>query len=121
MRSAPAGIAGLPALAAWLGARLAEETGTAVTSVDITAPARAGVGQSSDTWLFQARWAERGQPRTADLVLRRQPGYDGIFLRPDAGREFTVIQGAGRVSIRPGAAARGGSSAIRRCSARRSS
>jgi aminoglycoside phosphotransferase (APT) family kinase protein len=100
MRSAPAGIAGLPALAAWLRARLAEEAGSAVTSVDIAAPARAGVGQSSDTWLFQARWAERGQPRTADLVLRRQPGYDGIFLRPDAGREFTVIQGlAGYPSV----------------------
>jgi aminoglycoside phosphotransferase (APT) family kinase protein len=27
------------------------------------------------------------------LVLRKQPGYDGIFLRPDAGREFAVIQG----------------------------
>jgi aminoglycoside phosphotransferase (APT) family kinase protein len=100
MSSAPAGIAGLPALAAWLAARLAEESGSAVTSVDIAAPARAGVGQSSDTWLFQARWAERGQPRTADLVLRRQPGYDGIFLRPDAGREFTVIQGlAGYPSV----------------------
>jgi aminoglycoside phosphotransferase (APT) family kinase protein len=100
MGSAQAGVVGLPALAAWLAARLAEETGSAVTSVVFTAPARAGVGQSSDTWLFQARWAERGQPRTADLVLRRQPGYDGIFLRPDAGREFTVIQGlAGHPSV----------------------
>jgi aminoglycoside phosphotransferase (APT) family kinase protein len=100
MSSAPAGIAGLPALAAWLAARLAEESGSAVTSVEIAAPARAGVGQSSDTWLFQARWAELGQPRTADLVLRRQPGYDGIFLRPDAGREFTVLQGlAGYPSV----------------------
>src|ERR1700728_972170 len=87
---------GLPALAAWLGARLAEAAGTPVGPVDIAAPARAGVGQSGDTWLFQARWAEHGRPRTADLVLRRQPGYDGIFLRPDAGREFTVIQGLAR-------------------------
>jgi aminoglycoside phosphotransferase (APT) family kinase protein len=93
MRSASADAAGLPGLAAWLGTRLAEASGAAVTSVDITAPARAGVGQSSDTWLFQARWSERGHPRTADLVLRKQPGYDGIFLRPDAGREFTVIHG----------------------------
>ena len=95
--------AGLPpALAAWLRARLTEAsgaeatgtagTGTEVTAVDIAAPSRAGVGQSSDTWLFQARWAERGQPRTADLVLRKQPGYDGIFLRPDAGREFTGLK-----------------------------
>ena len=103
MGSAAAAAAGLPpALAAWLRARLTEAsgteatgtagTGTEVTAVDIAAPSRAGVGQSSDTWLFQARWAERGQPRTADLVLRKQPGYDGIFLRPDAGREFTVLQ-----------------------------
>jgi aminoglycoside phosphotransferase (APT) family kinase protein len=101
MCPASAGAAGFPpALAAWLGARLAEETGAAVTSVDIAAPARAGVGQSSDTWLFQARWTERGRARTADLVLRKQPGYDGIFLRPDAGREFTVIQGlAGYPSV----------------------
>jgi aminoglycoside phosphotransferase (APT) family kinase protein len=82
----------LPELAAWLGARVAGSSGAAVTPVEIAAAARAGVGQSSDTWLFQARWAERGQRRTADLVLRKQPGYDGIFLRPDAGREFTVLQ-----------------------------
>jgi aminoglycoside phosphotransferase (APT) family kinase protein len=88
--------AGLPALAAWLGARLAEASGTAVGPVDIATPTRAGVGQSGDTWLFQARWAGHGHRRTADLVLRRQPGYDGIFLRPDAGREFTVIQGLDR-------------------------
>jgi aminoglycoside phosphotransferase (APT) family kinase protein len=99
MGSAGGGAEGLPAaLAAWLAARLTESSGTGashteVTAVDIAAASRAGVGQSSDTWLFQARWAERGHPRTADLVLRRQPGYDGIFLRPDAGREFAVIQG----------------------------
>src|ERR1700749_2823962 len=93
MRSASAGVEGLPALAAWLAARLTEASGTKVTSVDVTAPARAGVGQSSDTWLFRAGWTERGRSRTADLVLRKQPGYDGIFLRPDAGREFAVIQG----------------------------
>jgi aminoglycoside phosphotransferase (APT) family kinase protein len=94
--SAAADAAGFPALAAWLGPRLAQSSDAAVTPVDIAAPARAGVGQSGDTWLFQARWAEHGHPRTADLVLRRQPGYDGIFLRPDADREFTVIQGLAR-------------------------
>jgi aminoglycoside phosphotransferase (APT) family kinase protein len=85
-----------PALAAWLGARVAQSLGAAVPPVEVAATTRAGVGQSSDTWLFQARWTERGRPRTADLVLRKQPGYDGIFLRPDAGREFTVIQGLAR-------------------------
>jgi aminoglycoside phosphotransferase (APT) family kinase protein len=85
-----------PALAAWLGARLAESSGAAVPTVEIAAAARAGVGQSSDTWLFQARWTEIGQPGAADLVLRKQPGYDGIFLRPDAGREFTVLQSLAR-------------------------
>ena len=98
MGSAEAGAEGFPpALAAWLGARLTADSGNGtaggVTAVEIAAPARAGVGQSSDTWLFQARWAEQGRSRTADLVLRKQPGYDGIFLRPDAGREFAVIQG----------------------------
>jgi aminoglycoside phosphotransferase (APT) family kinase protein len=98
--SASAGVAGPPAVAAWLAARLAEESGTAIVSVDITSPARAGVGQSSDTWLFQARWTERGRSRTANLVLRKQPGYDGIFLRPDAGREYLVIDGlAGYPSV----------------------
>jgi aminoglycoside phosphotransferase (APT) family kinase protein len=97
MRSVSASASGpAPGLAAWLGARLTEASGTEVTSVEIAAPARAGVGQSSDTWLFQVRWAERGHPSTADLVLRTQPGYDGIFLRPDAGREFAVIQGLAR-------------------------
>ncbi|HEY3878098.1 MAG TPA: phosphotransferase family protein [Trebonia sp.] len=91
MRPGAAGDAALPALAAWVAARLTEDSGTAVAQVHVTTPARAGVGQSSDTSLFQARWTERGRPQTADLVLRRQPGYDGIFLRPDAGHEFAVI------------------------------
>jgi aminoglycoside phosphotransferase (APT) family kinase protein len=94
--SASADAVGLPTLAAWLRDRLAEASGTAAAPVEIAAAARPGVGQSGDTWLFQARWAEHGQRRTADLVLRRQPGYDGIFLRPDAGREFTVIQALDR-------------------------
>jgi aminoglycoside phosphotransferase (APT) family kinase protein len=97
-----AGSAGLPAgqalpagrtLTAWLTARLAADGSTQVTSVEVTPPARAGVGQSSETWLFEARWSQGGKGRTADLVLRKQPGYDGIFLRPDAGREFEVIRG----------------------------
>jgi aminoglycoside phosphotransferase (APT) family kinase protein len=88
----PTGPAGLTALAPWLCQRLSDAAGHPVTSVDIVAPARAG-GQSSEIWLFEARWAERGRHRSADLVLRRQPGYDGIFLRPDAGREFEVLRG----------------------------
>lgn len=83
----------LQVLTAWLAARLSEVPGTSVTSVDVTAPVRAGVGQSSDTWLFHARWEQRGRSHAADLVLRRQPGYDGIFLRPDASREFEVLRG----------------------------
>jgi hypothetical protein len=67
---------------AWLATRLSDAAATEVTSVDVTAPVRAGVGQSSETWLFQAAWADRGHRRTADLVLRMQPGYDGIFLLP---------------------------------------
>jgi aminoglycoside phosphotransferase (APT) family kinase protein len=96
MGAASADPVGLPALAAWLRDRLAETSGTAVAPVEIAAASRPGVGQSGDTWLFQARWAELGRRRTADLVLRRQPSYDGIFLRPDAGREFTVIQALDR-------------------------
>jgi aminoglycoside phosphotransferase (APT) family kinase protein len=88
----PTGSAGLTALAPWLGQRLSDAAGHPVSSVDIVAPARAG-GQSSEIWLFEARWTERGRHRSADLVLRRQPGYDGIFLRPDAGREFEVLRG----------------------------
>ncbi len=87
-----AGTLDLPVLAAWLAARLSETSGSPVTPVDLTNLARAGVGQSSDTWLLRASWTERGRAGSADLVLRRQPGYDGIFLRPDAGREFAVIR-----------------------------
>jgi aminoglycoside phosphotransferase (APT) family kinase protein len=88
----PPGPASLTALAPWLAQRLSDAAGHPVSSVDIAAPTRAG-GQSSEIWLFEARWAERGRQRSADLVLRRQPGYDGIFLRPDAGREFEVLRG----------------------------
>jgi aminoglycoside phosphotransferase (APT) family kinase protein len=95
--------AGFPgqALRAWLATRLSDAAATEVTSVDVTAPVRAGVGQSSETWLFQAAWADRGHRRTADLVLRMQPGYDGIFLRPDAGREFEVLRGLARYPAVP--------------------
>jgi aminoglycoside phosphotransferase (APT) family kinase protein len=84
--------AGLTVLAPWLSQRLSDAAGHPVASVDIVAPSRAG-GQSSEIWLFEARWAERGRQRSAGLVLRRQPGYDGIFLRPDAGREYEVLRG----------------------------
>jgi aminoglycoside phosphotransferase (APT) family kinase protein len=93
--TSPAGSAdpGVPALTTWLTARLSAAGQTTATSVEVTAPARAGVGQSSETWLFQARWRQSGYPLAADLVLRKQPGYGGIFLRPDAGREFEIIRG----------------------------
>lgn len=79
-------------LPTWLAARLSADAGSTVASVQVSEPARAGVGQSSETWLFEARWAQGGRRHTADLVLRKQPGYDGIFLRPDAGREFQIIR-----------------------------
>jgi aminoglycoside phosphotransferase (APT) family kinase protein len=83
------------ALPSWLAARLSTDAGGAVTSVEVSSPVRAGVGQSSETWLFEARWTQGGRRHTADLVLRKQPGYDGIFLRPDAGREFETIRSLG--------------------------
>src|SRR6201999_1914143 len=78
------------ALAAWLAARLTTRPDRAGTSVDLSSLVRAGGGQSGDTWLLRASWTRHGRTVTADLVLRGQPGYDGIFLRPDAGREFAV-------------------------------
>jgi aminoglycoside phosphotransferase (APT) family kinase protein len=89
----PAGLPAGPGLTAWLAARLGAGAPARLTSLEITAPARAGVGQSNETWMFGACWSQGGKRRTADLVLRKQPGYDGIFLRPDAGREFEVIRG----------------------------
>jgi len=68
-------------LEAWLRGRLPD-------TVRLGQLRRAPVGQSSRTMLFDARW--RGGH--GEFVLRVQPGPDGIFLEPDAAREFRVLE-----------------------------
>lgn len=62
---------------------------TDVAVGDVTTP---NVGQSNDTVLFTATWSEHGRPRRAELVIRRQPMGDHIFLQPDVIREGRVLQ-----------------------------
>ena len=74
-------------LAEWLATRLA------VTDVRITALTRPGGGQSNDTILFDAEWAERGLAHRDAFVLRREQTSHHIFRAPDVLREFRVIDG----------------------------
>ena len=80
------------ALAAWLADRLREESGARVTGVRLGPLERPKAGQSSEMVIFGARWREEGRERSAEFVLRRQPGPGGIFLHPDAVREARVLR-----------------------------
>jgi aminoglycoside phosphotransferase (APT) family kinase protein len=76
-------------LAQWLAERISQDEGVPVGPVTVENLRRAGVGQSSETLLFTASWKLGG----GAFVLRVQPEPDGIFLSPDAVREFRVLQG----------------------------
>jgi aminoglycoside phosphotransferase (APT) family kinase protein len=80
-------------LASWIRAKLGEASGSQVTDLELGPLERPKAGQSSDMVLFTARWRDGTRQRSADLVLRRQPAPDGIFMTPDAVREFQVLRG----------------------------
>ncbi|HVW44702.1 MAG TPA: phosphotransferase family protein [Amycolatopsis sp.] len=80
---------GAEQLAQWLAERIYQDEDAPAGSVTVRNLRRAGVGQSSETLLFTASW-DRGE---GAFVLRVQPDPDGIFLSPDAVREFRVLHG----------------------------
>ena len=73
-------------LATWLG----EQTNSNVTLGELTTPA---VGQSNDTVLFDATFANGDDTVTNSLVLRRQPTARQLFLDADVVREGRILQG----------------------------
>lgn len=77
----------------WLAERLAADERADPCTVRVHGLHRAGVGQSSETLLCSATWSSAGAERRAEFVLRVQPTADGIFLEPDAVREFRVLAG----------------------------
>jgi aminoglycoside phosphotransferase (APT) family kinase protein len=89
------------ALADWLRDRLAREFGAPIEAMRIDGLTRAGVGQSSETLLFDASWSSASGTATGQYVLRIQPGPDGIFRHPDAVREFRVLEAVARHSRAP--------------------
>src|ERR1700694_4393495 len=74
------------ALLGWLGARLGD------AGVDVGSLAPPAAGQSNETVVFEATWAEAGVRQRAELVLRRQPTRNRLFLEPDVLLEFRVMQ-----------------------------
>ena len=78
-------------LTRWLRGRMRAEAGTPVHAVRVHDLHKAGVGQSSETTMFDASWTQDGRPYRGQFVLRLQQGLDGIFMRPDAAREFRVL------------------------------
>ncbi len=102
-------------LAGWLLGRLRDESGTSVTDLSLESLERPVSGQSSEMLIFGARWREGPKERSAELVLRRQPGPGGIFLRPDAIREARVLRGW-RTILAPPCPPSAGPSPAPRCS-----
>lgn len=68
----------------WLPDRLG------VKAVEVTELRRPAVGQSSGTWLFDATDDEHN---VHSLVLRTDPGPQGIFFDADVTREARVLEG----------------------------
>jgi aminoglycoside phosphotransferase (APT) family kinase protein len=95
-------------LADWLAPLLAAEsggsrqTGEALVDLTFTDIRRPAAGQSNDTVLFTANWRCAGRSESRQLVLRRQPSGQQIFLQPDVVREGRILQGlelGGRVPV----------------------
>jgi aminoglycoside phosphotransferase (APT) family kinase protein len=84
-------------LETWLAARLGREVDSTVERVVVSEVARPPAGQSSDTWLFRATWADRGRGRNARFVLKRQPSDNQLFLAADVLREARVLSGLASV------------------------
>ncbi|MGE0385157.1 MAG: phosphotransferase family protein [Gammaproteobacteria bacterium] len=76
------------ALRGWLAVKL----GVAPGAVEISPFETPAAGQSNITLMFDARWPGNAADESA-FVLRLQPrGTHQIFLDPDIGREFHVMQ-----------------------------
>jgi len=78
----------------WLADRLATESGRAVNDLRLIDAERPTAGQSNDTLLVTAVWDSPtvGKARR-ELVLRRQPTGQQIFLQPDVLREALILEG----------------------------
>jgi aminoglycoside phosphotransferase (APT) family kinase protein len=67
---------------------ITSQTGAAADVRDLT---RIPGGFSYETWRLWAAWQEKGEPRTAKLILRRAP-RGGVLEPYDASREFRVLR-----------------------------
>ncbi len=83
-------------LAAWLQTALVAQRGEAVRGVELAAFEAMPGGQSSHMMLLDAHWREGGVAREEKFVLRLEPRGNQLFLKPDAVREFRVLQGVER-------------------------
>jgi aminoglycoside phosphotransferase (APT) family kinase protein len=87
------------ALVEWLAPRLAPREGETfgeapLEGLRLIEASRPAAGQSNDTVLFIATWTSSGGTSIRrDLVLRRQPVGQHIFLAPDVAREARVLAG----------------------------
>jgi aminoglycoside phosphotransferase (APT) family kinase protein len=89
-------------LARWLRDRLDLVSVGGARDVDVTFSETRVGGQSNETVLFRASWADAEGHREANLVLRLQPSNaTQIFPHPDAVREARVLDALGRWSTVP--------------------
>ncbi len=87
------------ALAVWLAGCSGVSSGD--DGVHLEGGERPGAGQSNDTVLFTASWMAPDGPHRRELVLRRQPNGQQIFLTPDVIREANVLIGLERGGLVP--------------------
>lgn len=85
----------------WLENRLRAEAAGNVDGFELVSVELPPAGQSGTTILFTVQWRDGGSPRSADIVLRVQPGEHHIFHHPDILREFDIMAGISAESRLP--------------------
>jgi len=81
-------------LTAWLRERMPEATGLAISE-----PEKPGMGLSSETYLFDAKWKEAGERKSRGMVLRSAPADFKVFPEYDLGHQFRIMQALGETNV----------------------
>ena len=77
----------LSVLTPYLAERLEADGEVVVDQLD-----RIAVGWSHETWLFDASWMAKGEPRSQGFCLRRDPGNALLRQMSDLGEQFKVLR-----------------------------
>ncbi len=74
-------------LVPWLQTKMPAASNLAVVDLD-----KPGMGLSSETYLFNTRWEEAGQAKSAGMVLRSAPPGGKVFPDYELGHQFHIMR-----------------------------